>query len=58
MKSFNPSCAENWILQENNINTLAADTLAPCVTRSSAAMVLSIQDKFVFVFFEEEFEVP
>ena len=31
------------MIQENYINTMAADDLAPCVARTSAAMVLIIQ---------------
>ena len=30
------------IVWENKVNTVAADTLAPCVTRSSGTMVLTI----------------
>ena len=29
----------------NYVNTMAADALAPCITRPSAAMVSTIQDK-------------
>ena len=38
------SSAETKIFQENQANTMAADTLAPCVTRASAAMILPMQD--------------
>ena len=38
------------ILRENKVNAMAADVLAPCVTRSSAAVLLMIQDKWVIVF--------
>ena len=34
----------------SEINTMAADALAPCVTRSSEAMVLTMQNERVFVF--------
>ena len=35
-----PSGAEVAIYQDNVVNTIAADALAPCMARSSAAMVL------------------
>ena len=44
---FNPSGAETGILQ---VNTMAADALAPYVARPSAAMVLNKQDKQVLIF--------
>ena len=34
----------NWIIQANWVNTIAADDLAPCITKSSSAMVQTIQD--------------
>ena len=34
-------------LWENQVNTMAADALDPCVTRSSAAMILNMPDKQV-----------
>ena len=37
---LNPLGAEAGICQENQGNTMVADALAPCVARSSAAMVL------------------
>ena len=37
---------------------MAADALAPCVTKSSAAMVLIMQDEHVLVFHEEGFQQP
>ena len=35
----------------------AADALAPCITRSSAAMVLHTQNRHFIVFHEEGFQV-
>ena len=35
---------------------MAADALAPCVARSSAAMLLIMQDKLIFVFHEEGYQ--
>ena len=32
---------------------MAIDALVPCVTRSSAAMVLTVQIKNVLIFYEE-----
>ena len=37
---------------------MAADALAPCVARPSATMVLTKQDKKLFVFHEERSELP
>ena len=45
--SFNPSGVGTRIFKENWVNTMAADALAPCIARSSAAMVLTLQDKQV-----------
>ena len=39
--NFNPSDAENIIFQENSVNAIAADALALCFTRSSAAISLT-----------------
>ena len=36
---------------------MAADALAPFITRSSAIIILTMQDKWVLVFHEEEFQV-
>ena len=43
---FNPVGAENGYSERNRsiLNTVAADALAPCVARPSAAMVLTVQD--------------
>ena len=38
----NPSAAETRIFQVNSINTMAADALAPSVSRSSATVVLIV----------------
>ena len=32
---------------------MAADAMAPCIAKPSAAEVLTMKDKFVFVFLEE-----
>ena len=37
---------------------MAADALAPCVPRPSAAMVLNMQSKQVVVFHEAKFQTP
>ena len=37
---------------------MAADALAPCVTRTSTAMVLNMQYKQILVFNEEGFQQP
>ena len=38
----NPCSAEGQILRDNNLNRMAADALAPCITRQSAAMMMII----------------
>ena len=52
---INPSGAENWIYQKNQVNTMAVDDLAPCIARSSASMVLTMQEKLVLIFYGEGF---
>ena len=47
----NPVCAESWIFWKDKVNT----TLG---ARSSAVMVLTMQDKGVLVFQEEGFQLP
>ena len=41
---------------ENKVNALAADALAHCVARASAAMLLIMQDKCIFLFHQGEFQ--
>ena len=40
------------------IPSMAADAPAPCVTRASATIVLTMQDKRVLVFYKEKFQLP
>ena len=37
---------------------MADDILAPCVTRASAAIVLTMQDEDIFVFDKPRFQLP
>ena len=53
---INPS-DESGIFQDDQVNIIAANALAPCITRSSAAMVLAMQDKQVFVFHKVGFQI-
>ena len=39
---FSTSGAEAGLIQDNYVSTMAADALAPCVTRPSAVTVLSM----------------
>ena len=48
-KLVNDSGVEIEIFWENYVNTMAADALATCITRTSAAMVLHMQVKPVLV---------
>ena len=50
---FNASAGETGTFQENRVNIMAADALAPCGARSSTVMVLFMQDKQVLVFHKE-----
>ena len=45
-----------WPCWYNWVNTIAAYALAPCITRSSATMELTRQDKRVVVNYEEWFQ--
>ena len=48
---FNPRGAGLEIFMENYVNTMTADPLAPCVARTSTAMVLIMYYKKVVVFY-------
>ena len=56
-QGFNPFDAAARIVQQNKVNIMAAEALAPCVARTSAAMVLNMQNKQVFAFYEERFHL-
>ena len=48
---LNPSSAEaRAIFLEEKVNIIAADALAPDVARPSAAIILTIQKGYIFVF--------
>ena len=49
--AFNPLGTEN-IRETQVINNVAADALAACVARSSAAMILTVSDKQILIFHE------
>ena len=51
-----PSDAETRIFQQ--ANNIATDALAPCVTRSPAAILLNIWDKQVLISQEGRFQLP
>ena len=55
---FHLSGVEPWIFQANLANTMAADALAPCVARASAAMVLSLWNQQVLIINKERFQSP
>ena len=42
---FDTTAAEIRIFHKNLVNNVAADTMAPCVARSLAAMVLIKEDR-------------
>ena len=49
---------ETRILKENYVNTMVAGAVAPCIARSSATMILNMQDKRVLVFHVEGYQLP
>ena len=51
-----PSGAETEMIQDNLVNTTAADTLPPCGARPAAATIMTMQEKYVLAFYEEEFQ--
>ena len=51
----NPGAA-NGIFCDNWVHTMAADALTPCITKPSATIVLTMQDKQVPVFCEGGFQ--
>ena len=54
----NLSDAEIEMFRDNWVNNKAADALAPCVTKSSATMVLTMQDIQVLAIHEKRFQQP
>ena len=54
---FNLVDAKTGMFQDDFVNTMAADALVTCVARSSAAMVLNMEDKWVLVLYEEGFQL-
>ena len=52
LQCVKPPGAETGIFQENYVSTMGADALAPSVTRSSATMLLTMQDEEFLVFHE------
>ena len=48
---------ETRIFQDNQVNTMADDALAPCVPKTSAVMVLALQIKQVIFFHEQRFQL-
>ena len=53
-----PSGSESSISRDNWVNIMYADATAPSTTGSSAATVLRMQDKWVFVFHGEGVKLP
>ena len=49
---------ETGVFPENKVNTIVIDRLAPCVARSSTAMVLTKRDQYVYNFREGGFPWP
>ena len=53
-----PYAAETRIFWADPANTMAVDTLAPCIIRTSAVMVLKSKDKHITAFHVGWFQVP
>ena len=54
----NPSDVETRISWENQVNTISAGALAPCITKTSATMVSTMQSKCILVMHRERFQLP
>ena len=53
----NPYHVKAQIIADELVNTMAAEALAPCVTRSSTAMVLTTLERNLLHFHEKQFEL-
>ena len=53
-----PSSAESRIFQKNQVNTLVADALAPCISIVPEVIILAMYYELVFVFDQEGFDIP
>ena len=49
---INPSAAESGTFQDNYLNTMNLDNLAPWVAKASSTMLLSMQGKPIIVLHE------
>ena len=56
-RQVNPSSAETRSCLDNKVSTTATDTLAPFITRTSAAIILTPQHKEILIFQEEIFQL-
>ena len=54
----NPLGVQTITSGANEINTIAADPLAHCVTKPSAAMLFTVMGKQILIFHQEGFQVP
>ena len=55
---WNPFGVESRIFQDNLVDAMVVDALAPCVARSSSTIVLNMQDKWNLGFCKEGFQLP
>ena len=56
--SINPSGAETWIIRANNANTMAAEVLISCFTRSFPVMISTVCNVHIHVFHSSQFHQP
>ena len=52
--AIDTSRTRSGTFRENKVITMAADALDPYIARSSAAMVLVVWDKPVFIFYQKD----
>ena len=52
----NTSGTKTVTFQANSVNFMAADTLAPWITRSSTTSIFIMHDKWVLIFHEDRFQ--
>ena len=57
IQRVNPPGAETRIFWNNRVSTIATDDLALCINRTSATMILTIQNRQILVFYKEVFQL-
>ena len=55
---INPYGTEYGIFWKNYVSSMAADALAPCLTKTPVAMILTMRDNQLLVFNKGKFQPP